>query len=76
MKPKQTRRMMRLLEEQNKMLEVLVAAEYANAQATEGLMQAFEGGHSNSAYEASVAQMQRMAGLGGENPRGRNIVGR
>jgi hypothetical protein len=52
-----------VLKKQNEMMEVLVAAEYANAQATENLMKSFEGSSGNRAFDASLKQMRRMGGL-------------
>jgi hypothetical protein len=54
------------MQQQHDLLEFLVAAEYANAQATEGLMKAFEGGSGNKGLDASLKQMARMGGLNTE----------
>lgn len=52
----QNKRIIELLEKQNEMLEFLVAAEYQNAQATEGLMKAFEGKSQERATDAFYNQ--------------------
>lgn len=52
----QRRRTIELLESINKGIDVLVAAEYANAQATESLMQAFEGSGKGRSTEAFYNQ--------------------